>query len=129
MSFQAAIHGRLGGDPREITTKTVTPMAVATVAVTLETRGEEQETEWLGLVAFGKLAERLLRHRKGDMLSTAGKVQLNTWTTDGGQRMHPARRAYELGHMGNRIETNAERVRPTDGTTHRVTQYVQQVHP
>ena len=51
--MQAAIHGRLGQDPKEITTKTGTKMAVASIAVTMDTRNEEQETEWFGLVAFG----------------------------------------------------------------------------
>ena len=86
MSFQAAIHGRLGQDPREITTKTGTTMAVASIAVTVDTRNEEQETEWFGLVAFGKVAEDLLRHKRGDMLSAAGRVQINTWATDGGEQ-------------------------------------------
>ncbi len=59
-------------------------MAVCSIAVTLDTRSEEQEMEWFALVTFGKLAESLLKHRKGDMISTAGKVQPNTWTTGGG---------------------------------------------
>ncbi len=80
--MQIAVHGRLGGDPKEIPTKTGTPMAVCSIAVSLDTRGEEQETEWFGLVAFGKVAESLLRHKRGDMLSASGRVQLNTWTTD-----------------------------------------------
>ncbi len=81
--MQMATHGRLGQDPKEITTKTGTTMAVCSIAVTLDTRSEEQEMEWFALVTFGKLAESLLKHRKSDMISTAGKVQLNTWTTDG----------------------------------------------
>lgn len=86
MSFQAAIHGRVGQDPREIPTKTGTTMAVASIAVSVDTRGEEQETEWLSVLAFGKVAEALLRHKRGDMLSAAGRVQLNTWATDGGEQ-------------------------------------------
>jgi single-strand DNA-binding protein len=86
MSFQAAVHGRLGGDPRQIQTKTDTVMAVCSLAVSVDTRGEEQETEWLSVLAFGRVAEALLRHRKGDMLSAAGRVQLNTWDADGGEQ-------------------------------------------
>jgi single-strand DNA-binding protein len=73
--MQMAVHGRLGGDPKEITTRTGTTMAVDTIAVKLNTRSEEQETEWLGLVAFAKTAEALLRHKRGDMLSASGRVQ------------------------------------------------------
>lgn len=44
MSFQAAVHGRLGQEPREITTKTGTTMAVATVAVTVDSRGDNSRS-------------------------------------------------------------------------------------
>lgn len=88
MSFQAAVHGRLGQEPKEIVTKTGTAMAVASIAVTVDSRGEEQEqeTEWLGLVAFGTMAESLLKHKRGDMVSAGGRVQINTWTTGNGEQ-------------------------------------------
>ncbi|HEX2796054.1 MAG TPA: single-stranded DNA-binding protein [Immundisolibacter sp.] len=38
----------------------------------------------LGIVAFGKLADLLLRHAKGDLLSASGRMQVRRWTdTDG----------------------------------------------
>jgi single-strand DNA-binding protein len=106
--MQIAAHGRLGQDPKEITTKTGTKMAVATIAVTLDTRGEDQETEWFGLVAFGKLAESLLRHKRGDMLSASGRVQINTWTTDGGEQ----RRQFQI--VADSV-VSARTVRPGGG--------------
>ncbi len=85
MSFQAAIHGRLGGDPREIPTRGQTLMVSGSVAVKIQTRDNE-ETLWLGLLAFGKQAESLLRHKSGDMVSASGRVQLNRWEKNGEQR-------------------------------------------
>ncbi len=40
----------------------------------------------MGIVGFGRVAESLLKHKRGDMLSAAGRVQLNTWATDGGEQ-------------------------------------------
>ena len=81
MSIQAAIHGRLGGDPVQRQTKTGTIMVTASVAVSVDPSQKDAEaiTEWIGIVAFNRVAEALLRHHKGDMLSTAGKLQINTW--------------------------------------------------
>ena len=79
MSAAIAAHGRLTADPREITTKTGTPMTVARLAVTVDCREGGQNTEqtlWLGLTAFGKLAEQLARHRMGETLSVSGGVQI-----------------------------------------------------
>lgn len=82
--MQASVYGRVGQDPRSIGTKTGNAMAVASLAVTI---GEgENGTLWVGLVAFGKVADDLLRHQKGDLLSAAGRVQRNTWTDKEGKR-------------------------------------------
>jgi single stranded DNA-binding protein len=84
--MQIACHARFGQDPREIQTSTGKPMAVASVAVSLTDRQGEESTEWLGVVAFGKQAELLLRHKKGDLASIAGRVQRNKYTANGEQR-------------------------------------------
>jgi single-strand DNA-binding protein len=76
--MQAAVYGRLGSDPRAITTKTGKAMATVRVAVQLDDRSEAPL--WLGLVTFGKVAEVLLRHRVGDLLSASGRLQRNSWT-------------------------------------------------
>ena len=82
----ASIYGRLGREPKEITTKTGKPMAVVSVAVDVS-RQEEQQTLWLDLVAFGGMAEKLLRHQKADMVSASGRIALNRWTdNDGNER-------------------------------------------
>jgi single-stranded DNA-binding protein len=82
--MQAAIYGRLGGAPRDIVTKTGKTMAVASLAVDVVERGnDDPQPEWLGIVAFGANADRLLKHGKGDLISVSGRVQRSVWTKDG----------------------------------------------
>lgn len=71
-----AAWGRLGQDPKAVETKTGKAMTVSSLAVSL---GEEQ-TLWLGLVAFGGAAETLSKHAKGDCLSVSGRLQKRSWT-------------------------------------------------
>jgi single-stranded DNA-binding protein len=40
-----------------------------------------QATFWLGVIAFGKQADALAKHSKGDLVSVAGNMQLNHWTS------------------------------------------------
>ena len=84
MTVQLAVHGRLGRDPRPIETGNGKPMTVASVAVTLDARegGETGEaTLWLDVLAFGRVADDLARHAKGDTVSVAGRLQLSRFTS------------------------------------------------
>jgi single-strand DNA-binding protein len=84
MSMQAAVYGRIGQDPRSIETRSGKSMAVTSIAVNI---GENDDAAlWVGVVAFGKVAEELLRHSKGDLISASGRVQRNTWTQNGEKR-------------------------------------------
>ena len=90
MSGYAAVsaYGRLTGAPREIKTRTGTPMTVARLASSLPCRenGEDGEaTAFFGLVAFGDLAESLARHVKGDALGAFGRVQINRYKNRDGE--------------------------------------------
>ncbi len=88
MSAQLAAHGRLGADPRTIETKTGRAMVTATLAVDAADRREDADAPplWLGLVAFGALADKLLEHRKGDALTVYGRLQVWRWDSDGEAR-------------------------------------------
>lgn len=79
MNFVASIYGRLGRNIRPIQTKSGKPMTVASLAVTVSC-GDDEETVWIGLVAFGKQADRLLEHNQGEMLAATGQIQVNRWT-------------------------------------------------
>jgi single-strand DNA-binding protein len=82
MSASIAAYGRLGADPREIATRSGKPMSVATLA--LDAGDDDGPPLWLGIVAFGRLAEQLQRHAKGDPLSVSGRVQVRRWTDTSG---------------------------------------------
>ncbi len=83
--LEIAAHCRVGQDPIARQTKTGKDMATASVAVDV-TQGEgDQQTLWLGLVAFGKMADTLMRHKQGDLLSLQGKATQSHWTGKDGQ--------------------------------------------
>ena len=87
MTAQISSYGRLVADPQTRTTASGTNMAMARMAVSLPCNAAEsgEVTFWLGVVAFGKQADALARHVKGDMVSVSGAMQVNQWTRkDGG---------------------------------------------
>lgn len=87
MTAQISAYGRLVADPETRTTGKGTNMAMARMAVSLpcNAAADGQATFWLGVIAFGKLADALAKHRKGELVSVAGNMQLNQWTgQDGG---------------------------------------------
>ncbi|MCL5590072.1 single-stranded DNA-binding protein [Enterobacter roggenkampii] len=87
MTAQLSAYGRLVADPQTRTTNSGTSMAMARLAVALPCHAAEggEVTFWLGVVAFGKQADALAGHVKGDLVSVAGAMQINQWTgKDGG---------------------------------------------
>ena len=81
-----ALHGRLGKDPGERTTSNGKVMATVSVAVDVG-RGDadEQPPLWVGVLAFGRVAESLLKHKQGDLVSLAGRLQMNRWKDQEGK--------------------------------------------
>ena len=89
MTAQTSLYGRLTVDPQAHQTRTGTAMTSAKLAVDLPCKEdpEGKATWWVSLLAFGKQAELLAGHHKGDMVSASGQLQLNRWKTqDGTQR-------------------------------------------
>ena len=87
MTAQISAYGRLVADPQTRTTNSGTSMAMGRLAVALPCHAAEggEVTFWLGVVAFGKQADALAGHVKGDLVSVAGAMQVNQWTgKDGG---------------------------------------------
>ncbi len=83
------IRGRLGAKPVVRQTCNANEMATASIGVTLPARVEEQQTQWFQLIAFGRTAEALGKHTKGDAVCLMGELQLNVWTTkEGVERRH-----------------------------------------
>lgn len=92
MTAQISAYGRLVADPQPRTTANDKQMTMARLAVSLpcHTGQNGEATYWLGVVAFGKQAELLAKHQKGDLVSVAGNMQLNQWAgQDGVQKEQP----------------------------------------
>lgn len=84
MTGIVTIRGHLGADPVTRQTNSGTQMVTASIAVNLPTR-EGDGAQWFQLLAFGRTAEALGKHGKGDALVIMGELQLNVWTTKAGQ--------------------------------------------
>lgn len=80
MTAHIAAYGRLGADPVQRTSQSGNPWATASIAVQLG-NGDETDApaQWFALVAFGRVAETLARHAKGDLVSVSGRLLLNRY--------------------------------------------------
>lgn len=83
MSGQVAVYGRFGSDPVSRTSQAGKPWATASIAVDLGD-GEDEGPTWFGVVAFGRVADTLCRHSKGDLVSVSGRLKLNRWQDGSG---------------------------------------------
>ena len=82
----ASVHGRLGGDPVERQTKTGKTMTTVSIAVDAGRDGSDDQTVWISLAAFGKTAEALLHHHKGDLIAVMGPLTRRTYSTGTGEK-------------------------------------------
>lgn len=89
-----------------------------------------QATFWLGVIAFGKQAEVLAKHQKGNLVSVAGN-KLNQWTgQDGGTQqgyqviadsvlsartVRPGGKAGQQGQATDTLRRAHEKQPPTTG--------------
>lgn len=87
MTAQITAHGRLVDDPQVKQTSKGTNMALARMAVTVPCHNADdgQATLWLSVLAFGKQADQLARHEKGDLISVAGNMQISQWAGQNGE--------------------------------------------
>ena len=90
MSATITAEGRLAQDGRRVDTASGKPMAVGTLAVDVtrvENRVKSESVLWLGIVAFGDLADGLAGMMKGRRLSVAGRLQQSAYVDkEGTQR-------------------------------------------
>ncbi|PUF34476.1 single-stranded DNA-binding protein [Salmonella enterica subsp. enterica] len=87
MTAQIAAYGRIAAEIQTKTTSNGNNMAFTRMAVSLPCRTAEngEAVMWLGVTAFGKQADALAKHTKGDLVSVSGQLQINQWTgQDGG---------------------------------------------
>lgn len=89
MSARIACYGRLGDAPRQLAAASGKLFATASLAVEVEEWGgaDRPAPLWIAVVAFGRLAEELLGHGKGDPVAVIGRLQRRRWTgPDGAER-------------------------------------------
>ncbi|EEO4321638.1 single-stranded DNA-binding protein, partial [Salmonella enterica subsp. enterica serovar Praha] len=79
MTAQISAYGRLVADVQSRTTNNGNTMAFTRMAVTLPCQKSEngEATFWLAVTAFGRQAQALAKHQKGDLVSVAGNMQAN----------------------------------------------------
>ena len=86
--IRCAIYGRLGADPIERQTLAGNAMTTASLAVDVNRPGETEEIEWFSIIAFGKAADELTHHAKGDLLAAMGQLTRARFTgRDGVERV------------------------------------------
>jgi len=84
--IHASIYGRLAKDPQERTTSTGKEMTIAALAVdATPNKADTEETVWVSVLAFGKQAETLAKHAKGEMIAATGRLTQSRWTGKDGQ--------------------------------------------
>ena len=110
--IHASIYGRLGADPVERETRNGKTMVTASLAVSAGRPDADEETQWFNLIAFGRAAEALARHVKGDLVACMGALYRNRYTARDGQE----REGWSLT-----VESivSARTVRPGGGRTSR----------
>ncbi|EHG2693932.1 single-stranded DNA-binding protein [Salmonella enterica] len=86
MTAHIAAHGRLVVDVQSKTISNGNSMAFTRMAVALPCRDTEngELTFWLAVTAFGRQAEYLLKHKKGDLISVSGNMQASQWKGNNG---------------------------------------------
>ena len=106
--IRASVYGRLGADPVERETRNGKAMVTASLAVNAGRPDADEETVWFSLAAFGRTAETLARHAKGDLLAAMGPLHRTRFTGRDGQE----REAWNLT-----VESivSARTVRPSGG--------------
>lgn len=86
--IELSAHVRISTDPRAIDIGPDKSMAVANAAASIPiVKTDTTDTVWLSLTAFGKVADTLLRHNKGELMNVYGQLQLSRWRgQDGAER-------------------------------------------
>lgn len=113
---RVTFEGRLGQDP-EIRRTPNSQVATLRLACTdrINVKGEEKElTEWVTVVAWGKLADLAAHLHKGDSVGGMGRLQTRSWEdkNGGGKRYATEVRADWLGTSAPFWEASRTRQEP-----------------
>lgn len=124
--IRALIYSRLGGDPVERQTRTGTAMATASVAVNVARQDVDEETEWFSLAAFGRVADELVRHDKGDLLAALGALYRRRFTGRDGQEREQWALTADAIVSARTVRPSGERKAQRNGDVNRQREAVQQ---
>lgn len=83
MSNFLTVNLKLSGQPREIKTKTGTPM---TTGYGFAKLGNDSPDLAISVVAFHDVASELAHYSKGDVINLAGQLKMNLYEKDGEQK-------------------------------------------
>jgi single-strand DNA-binding protein len=83
--IRAALYGCLGADPMARQTRNGNAMTTVSIAVDVGRGDGSEKTEWFSVVAFGKMADELRRHHKGDLVGLMGQLTRSRFTGRDGQ--------------------------------------------
>ncbi|MYA00633.1 MAG: single-stranded DNA-binding protein [Chloroflexi bacterium] len=79
--------GRVGGDPELRHTQGGTAVVQLRLATDRRRENGNDETDWHTVVCWAKQAEAVAEYvRKGERVYVSGRLQLQSWETDGGER-------------------------------------------
>jgi len=79
--------GRVGSDPELRHTQAGTAVVQLRLATDRRRENGNDETDWHTVVAWAKQAEAVAEYvRKGERVYVAGRMQQQSWETDGGER-------------------------------------------
>lgn len=97
--------GRLGRDPETRNTQGGTPVVNATLAVGKRIKGGEEQTTWVRLVFWDKLAGIVGQYcRKGSQIAISGELQIREYVKDGESRSITEVRVHSMDLLGGKPE-------------------------
>ncbi len=107
--------GRLGNDPELKHTSSGTAVTNFRLAVSRPPQrnapeGSKEQTDWLDIVTWGRVAENCAQYLdKGALVAIEGRVQSRTWQTQDGQKRY----AVEINGRNELLHNNSWRAKPT----------------
>ena len=82
-----------------------TQNAVCTFSLAVNRVGKQDETDFLNIVLFGKLAEAVANHKqKGEQIAIQGRIQTRSYEKEGQKRYVTEIFAHHVEFIGNRKE-------------------------
>jgi len=106
--------GNVGKEPELRFTPTGKPTASFSIACNYK-YGEKETTEWFSIVAWNKLAETCNQYlQKGQQVFVEGRLQTQSWETDGVTHYKTEVVASIVLFLGQRKNQEAEDLEPED---------------